>query len=348
MPRIALAVALLVASGCTHDDLFRPPTDTTKPPLGSGVFHRVTRNPGNDLYPSWLPDDSGVSYAFEPADVVTPDRCVGTTAAEGGTRRPWTCLGHAVGDSVANSNWPVVAADGRAAYVWEPFRPYPSSPKPDSALVFVDGRVVYTFPYFVPGVGVYTTATHLGWLNRDTIVAVAASDLLIRDCGACAFRWVRIGRSVVLLDLTTTPAGLTIVAGTTAASAVTPGATGDDIYFTVAGDTRVYHRVLSSGNTTVTHDFGGAGIARDVQRSGARLIAIVGGSVAFHVDSSAGPIQDDSGGALHMVDLGAGTDSVLPDSGTTFRHPSLSSTGDRLVVEGWLAGVADLWFFRLP
>ena len=53
----------------------------------------------------------------------------------------------------------------------------------------------------------------------------------------------------------------------------------------------------------MVHDFGAEGIARDVHAVGNRVAAVVGGRVAFSVDSLLGPVQWDSGGVLHVFDL---------------------------------------------
>jgi hypothetical protein len=352
--KCATTFAFLAVAACGHDALFRSGDYATTQPFGNGVFHRITRNIGNDMTPTWLSDGTGVSYAFDESPTGA-GTCVGLIAPEGGTRQTIPCLDHLATDSVANSVWPVVAADGRVAYVWENVPPFPDLPRPDTAIVFLDElntpgarRAVFHLPYLIPGVALYRTLSHLGWLNRDTLVAVARSTTLVNDCPSCPLQLAALDLDVVLLDLTTTPATLTIVPGTNPASAVAPGSSGDDVYYTLDGDTRVFHRVLSTGDTSVVHDFGAAGIARDVRVAGNRLVAVVGGKVNYHVYLGPTPVQTDSGGFLHLLDLGTSLDSILPDSGVSYRHPTLSATGDRLVVEGWQTGPPDLWFFRLP
>jgi hypothetical protein len=122
--------------------------------------------------------------------------------------------------------------------------------------------------------------------------------------------------------------------GTDLASGVSPGASADEVFYTIGGDTRVFHRVLSSGEVSVAHDFGAAGIARDVRVVGRRLVAVVGGHVAFGVDPVLGPTQWDSGGVVHVVDLDTGADQGL-DTSLFFRRPALSPGGDRVVAEGY-------------
>ena len=109
--------------------------------------------------------------------------------------------------------------------------------------------------------------------------------------------------------VTETPATLHPIAGTDLASGVSPGASEDEVYYTLNGDSRVYRKQLSSGDVTVVHDFGAAGFARDVHVVGNRMAAVVGGRVAFApADPSLGPTQWDSGGVVHVVNLQDGDD----------------------------------------
>jgi hypothetical protein len=350
--RLVYLVSLLtgLTAGCSHGELFEA-TSSDLPARDSGATHQITFNRGNDLFPSWISPDS-LAYSFAPDDNGGSDRCVGAIAAQGGTRRTWACRGPAAADSIANSNWPSIGPAGRLVYVWESFQH--NSQRPDSAIVYLQeptdtrtARLVFQFPYVVSGV-VYSSATHLGWLNRDTLVAIAVGDVLIRDCLGCPFRTVRTGRAVILFDLTTPVPVLTTVTGTTEASGVTPGATGRDFYYTIAADSRVFHRDLVTESTTTTHDFGSTGIARDPQRAGDRLVAVVGGSVSARVDPLFGLVQEDSGGPIHHVNLVNGSDVTLSSGELLYRHPALSASGSLVVAEGWSGGSADLWFFVLP
>jgi hypothetical protein len=142
------------------------------------------------------------------------------------------------------------------------------------------------------------------------------------------------GLKIGLLDLSDAGAVLSAVPGTEFASGVTPGATDDEIYFTLGGDSRVYRRVLSTGATDVVYDFGAAGTARDVHAVAGRFTAVVGGRVAFSVDPQLGPTQWDSGGIIHVVDPATGSDVALDGPGL-FRRPALSPGGDEVVAEGY-------------
>jgi hypothetical protein len=53
------------------------------------------------------------------------------------------------------------------------------------------------------------------------------------------------------------PGGLpAAVPGIDLASGVSPGASADEVFYTIGGDTRVFHRVLSAGEMSLAHDFG--------------------------------------------------------------------------------------------
>jgi hypothetical protein len=84
-----------------------------------------------------------------------------------------------------------------------------------------------------------------------------------------------------------------IIPGTSLASSVQPTPDGKAIYYTVADSSVVYRMDLATTNVQVVHDFGAAGIARDVQVSGNRLVAIVGGDITFTNDPVLGPITRD-------------------------------------------------------
>src|SRR5690348_2715089 len=114
-----------------------------------------------------------------------------------------------------------------------------------------------------------------------------------------------------MLDVGQPGNGPVALPGTDFASGVSPGASSDEIYFTVAGDSRVFRRTVSTGETAVAHDFGSAGIARDVDVAGGRLAAVVGGRVGVATDPQLGTFQSDNGGIVHVVDLASGADVAL-------------------------------------
>jgi len=124
---------------------------------------------------------------------------------------------------------------------------------------------------------------------------------------------------------------------------------GSAIYYTLGGDSRVYRADPAGGPPAVVHDFGTAGIARDVEVRSGTLIALVGGNVAFGFDTTLGYVQFDGGGDVYRVDLAAGTTVPVTARGSRARHPALSPSGARVVAElpGGGAG-PSLWLFAVP
>ena len=66
-----------------------------------------------------------------------------------------------------------------------------------------------------------------------------------------------------------------------------------------------------------------------------RSATVVGGRVAFSVDSLLGPVQWDSGGVLHVFDLEETGSQSLDTPGRLYRRPALSPDGSRIVAEGY-------------
>jgi hypothetical protein len=159
---------------------------------------------------------------------------------------------------------------------------------------------------------------------------------------------VRTGLEIVTLDLGAVTPVLAIVPGTDSASSVAVGMTGDTIYFTRNGDSRVYRYTFSSDRTDTIHDFAAAGIARDVAIANGRLLAVVGGNVRYTADPVLGPVQVDSGGDLHFVTLVTGAETVISDAASFFRRPAFSPGGRKVAVERWTNRSVDLWLLDAP
>jgi hypothetical protein len=193
---------------------------------------------------------------------------------------------------------------------------------------------VQAVPYAPPGEPARSGVQALRWLDPSHLIFVGGLAAIRRACADCVLDTIATGFKVDILDLAggTAPSPL---AGTDQASGVSVGQSAVEIYFTLSGDSRVYRRALSTGETTVAHDFGAAGIARDVHVVGTRLAAIVGGRVSFSVDPFLGPVQWDSGGVVHVVDLATDADVALEPGSRLYRRPALSPAGDHLAVEGY-------------
>jgi hypothetical protein len=220
-----------------------------------------------------------------------------------------------------------------------------------------------SIPYTIPGGRLHGTITQLQWLSPARLIYLGESMTSQRPCPTCALDTLRSGLDVAWLDVNGPGPTPHAVPGTDYASGVSPGAGEDEIYYTLGGDSRVYRQLLSGGGSTVVHDFGAQGIARDVHVVGNRMAAIVGGRVAFTIDPSLGPFQWDSGGTLHVVNLQDGSDLALNGPGLLepglLRHPRLSPDGTEVLAEVYSVATdpsgnpvvdrsGDLYLFQLP
>jgi hypothetical protein len=327
---------LALMAGCGHSEPFgsRPygsdaPFDPT-PPV------RLTFNPLADRGAAWLPDGSGILYSAQQEGRPDHDVCLALMPPSGGRQSKLDCDFTGYGsDSLNAIESPAPAADGRLAFIEASGDVDGLVPNSGGLAVAptLDPRsatLVRAVPYSIPGEPLHVVAQQLEWLDAGHLIWVAGSrtfNTLTRDT-------IISNLAVALFDLAA--GGLpTVVPGTRYASGVSPGAQAGEIYYTIGGDTRVYRRVLASGEVSVVHDFGPAGIARDVQLAGTRMAAVVGGRVAFVNDPALGPTQFDSGGVVHVVDLTSGADQALDQPGLLFRRPALAPAGDRLAAEGY-------------
>jgi len=359
MPRPVAALLLpLALTGCGHSQPFRPGDYGSGQPFVPGSPRRVTYNIGDDRAPAWLPDESGFLYSFQRVDRPDRDYCLGLLPPDGGRLARTICDRlPAADDSTDVLTEPAAAAAGRLAYTITSSLPDDRAPRA-SALVLgtladpTPARPLTTLPYYGPDGTFREGVSHVRWLGSDTLVYVAEHIAYQAPCKGCPLDTLRTGMEIALLDAGAASPAPQAVPATLYASSVAPegGGTANAIFFTLGGDSRVFRRVLSGATDSVVHDFGAAGIARDVQVAGTRLVAVVGGTISFAYDSLLGyAVQRDAGGFLYLVDLETAAETVLP-GGATFRHPALSPSGKRLVAElvSSGGGGADLWEFDLP
>jgi len=347
--RAALVVLLLAA--CDHGVPFVPDDYSPNGPFSPTPPIRLTLNPATDLTPTWLADGSGILYSAERLDRGDRDHCLAELPPDGGAIRRWACRATAPDDSINVLEDPAVSSDDRVVYVraagslqlGRPLGPstqelvLASLAAPETPL-----RVLQSIP---PGDAI----SHIGWLGPSRLVYLEEVVRYPRACSSCVPDTVRTGLQLVTLDFTAPTPVLAVVPGTDGASSVVVGATGDTIYFTRNGDSRVYRRAFSSSQTDTVFDFSLAGIARDVDVANGRLVAVVGGDVAYAFDSILGESQRDRGGQLHVVTLAGGADTVVGDPSRLYRRPSFRPpAGLRLVAEQWLGGFSDLWLVDVP
>lgn len=345
-------------AGCGHGEVMRVPTFGTADPYSFGTPVLLTLNAGQDVWPAWLPDGSGILYTAEQLDRPDRDWCLAVLPPSGGRITRTICENTKVGeDSVETFQSGAPSADGRVIYVRSSGRrgeARATAARARSRALMIgslqgplDGRALISIPFTMAGSPTFTGVSQIRWVGPDAVVY--RGDFLGMVCLAptlaCPQFFVQSGLGIVYETLGAAPSRV-VIGGTRFASSVAVGDDGDAVYYTLGGDSRVYRLSLSTFTTTVIYDFGAAGIARDVQVHGRTLVAIVGGSVTFGYNANAfTDLQVDlAGGNIHVVDLLAGTDTRLAAGTRVFRHLALSPSGTRLVAES----AGDLWLFEVP
>jgi WD40-like Beta Propeller Repeat len=338
----ALGLLCLVASApaCSHTEPFANP-ETGEQPFDPGPPARLTLNPAQDGSPSWLADGSAILYSAQQLNRVDLDVCLAELPPTGGQQRRLTCDIPGNGASTDAAQSSAASADGRIALL-SAGNGNIGGTSPvflDLALIptldGVDAQRVRALPFTPSGGTIQDYAGHLRWLTADLLAYVGQRFVAQRPCPdeTCPLDTLLVSTEVTTLTLDGSTA--TAVPGTELATGVAPIDDGTAILYTIANDSRIYRRVIGSGEVTVAHDFGDAGIARDVHAVGIRVTAIVGGRVAFSVDPRAGPVQWDSGGVVHVLDLGDSDSQALDTPGRLYRRPALSPDGTRVVAEGY-------------
>jgi hypothetical protein len=323
--RLAWALVGFGIGACAHEVPSTSGPYVPAGPFAGGAPLRLTYDLGGDSTPFWLPDESGVLYSFERADRRDGDRCIGFLPVGGGSRTNQIC--HATGlslDSIDSFSSPTVSPGGRLAYF-----------RATDRLSFVartfagigigtlaapeSGPLLDNLPRdFANELG--ETATLIGWLSDSELVYLA---LGLAQPPVIPWRPLALVRARLRAD----SAVYDILANTDSATSVTVAGP-DAIYYTIASDTRVFHRVLSTDSTSVVHDFGGSRAPTAVQVAGSRLAAIVLNQI-------------------WLVDLTDSSEALVPGPGAAVGL-ALAPSGTRIVAVLDLGGNVDLWMFDLP
>jgi hypothetical protein len=365
-PMVACLLTVWAISGCGHSE-----------PFGSGGFGsdrpfdfqppvRLTLNLGPDRDAAWLPDGSGILYAATESGTPDTDVCLGLLPPSGGRTSYLHC------DLTPNSSKltdafqsPAPSQDGGLAFVASTSSIGARTPS-DQGIVLASmadpatRRVLRTVPYALsPNGRIHAGVSQLRWSGPNRLLYLAEQVTYRTPCQGCELDTLRSGLDATWLSVNEPGAVPVRVPGTDFASGVSPGSTEDELYYTLSGDTHVYRHNLSTGAVSVIYDFAGAGIVRDVHVVGERLVAVVGGRVAYGIDPTIGPTQWDSGGMLHVVDLQNGIDMTVEGPGLV-RRPQLSPSGSRIVVEVYpliidpvtidtfVSRAGDLYLFSQP
>ncbi|MGH7580140.1 MAG: hypothetical protein ACREM9_08210 [Gemmatimonadales bacterium] len=331
-----------LAAACSHSEPFTNPQGTDLP-FDLGPPARLTLNSAHDGNPSWLGDGSGILYSSQQLNRPDVDVCLAELPPTGGSQRRLVC--DIPGDKTVTdaAQSPAAAADGSVALLsagngdiggTSPvFLSLAVTPTLDAANL----QTVRTLPLTPEGGVQQDYAGALRWLTSNRLVYVGQHFRAFRNCpdGNCPLDTLPLGTEVTVLDIGGSPARAVAIAGTTQATGVAPVQDGAAILFTLANDTRLYRRTLTSGAVAVIHDFGPTGVVRDVHAGGSRIAVVVGGRISFSVDPRHGPVQWDSGGVLHLLDLNGENEAVLATPERLYRRPAVSPDGSRVVAEGF-------------
>jgi hypothetical protein len=335
---LAGLLALAMVSGCGHSDPFTTPPTGSNQPFDATPPVRLTFNRAADRRVAWLPDGSAILYSTQPAGRRDHDVCLAVLPSTGGRQLALTCDAFSnpgeLTDAIESA---APTSDGRLAF--SAATGSIGAPLPNVQALAVGTvvdpatrRTLLSIPYTLPGGRLHSGISQLRWLGANRLLYLGEAVIAQRPCAGCELDTLRTGQDAVWLEVDATAASPQVIAGTEQASSVSPGGNEDEVYYTLGGNTRVFRQTLTSDAAIAVHDFGAAGIARDVHVVGNRMAAVVGGRVAFAVDPSIGPTQWDSGGTLHVVNLQDGTDVTVEAPGL-IRRPQLSPSGNAIVAE---------------
>ncbi|HEU4680198.1 MAG TPA: hypothetical protein VFS51_00550 [Gemmatimonadales bacterium] len=336
--KLLVPLLMLLLVGCGHTEPFGSPSPGTDQPFDPTPPVRLTLNLGPDRGAAWLPDGSGILYSGQQLGRSDQDVCLALLPPGGGRQLQATCDLTAEGRNLRDAlESPAPAVDGRLAFVTAHSEPRAVSPDEQGIVLASvadprDYRVLRPMPYTIPVERLHSGASQLRWWGENRLLYLAERVMYIRPCSSCPPDTLRSGMDATWLSTEDVGATPQRIPGTEYASGVSPGSNENEVYYTMGGDSRVFRRNLSDGAVSVVHDFGTAGIARDVHVVGNRMVAVVGGRVAFGTTPITGQVQWDSGGMLRVVDLQAGTDVALDGPGL-FRRPQISPSGSAVVVE---------------
>ncbi|HXE56630.1 MAG TPA: hypothetical protein VNK43_01400 [Gemmatimonadales bacterium] len=336
--RAAGACGLAALVACGHSEPLQPERHAPDTPRFPGLPRRLTLNRGDDGSPAWLADAGAILYTADWGDHPDRDRCLVELPPDGGAARRTICHRAPGGDDSTDVYASAAASpDGRLAFLHVTSRPTDRAPVGASLrLATVADPAASTellgLPRILPSGRPHSHLSQLQWLGTDALVYLAERFVYLGP--PAGPDTLLLGIEVAHLSLGGGSPVLASVPGTTSATSVGAGETPGVIYYTLMGDSRIYRRVLSSGEVTVAHDFGGR-IARDVRRVGSRLLAVVGGKVAVVADPALGAYQRDEGGGLVLVDPATGHETPLSAGQILFRRPAPAPAGARLVVEGF-------------
>jgi hypothetical protein len=322
----AVAVTVMLAA-CEHSTPFESQDHGPSGPFAAGQPTRLTYG-GTARTPSWTPDGEAILFAFVDDGRDDHDTCIGSMPRGGGSVTRTIChSGALTADSLDRLEFPSLSSEGELAFV-RASRIIGSLVDRERLLAVApwDGaapaRRVQGIPFAFDGEQ-RTSIASVQWLDDARLAFVANGEAIVVPCEDCEPIVVESGREILIAEAAAA-AGLTVVP--TPGNATSVSGTPGDLYYTLAGDTRLY-RAAAGGTASVVHDFGALGVVRDVHAGGDRLVMVVGGLVPVY-ETDAGTVQQDEGGELWVMDLPGGTPTLIRSLTHFFRRPVLSPDGE--------------------
>ena len=253
--RLALAGGAFLVLACGHTEPFSTPPYGTTQPFDPTPPVRLTLNHGPDRGASWLPDGSGILYSAQQLGRGMTRTCAWPSfprqaAPSAGWSAIWLERGATARRTPSSRRGR--GPDGRLAFV-KVERDDRRAPAPSMrALSRRTGVGCLRTRVEVQGMP-YTVARRADPQRRPPAplagrptgwsTSAAVRPLPRRRAQFCPIDTIVTGLEVALLDLSAAGASPAVSRARTSPPGVSPGATSDEMYYTLDGDTRVYRRV---------------------------------------------------------------------------------------------------------
>lgn len=331
--RSRAAIVLLLAA-CSHGEPYgtQAPSPPNVPVIEFGM-QRLSFGPEGDWAPAFQPDGSAFGFAWRLPNRDDNDRCLGVVPMS--ELRIATLICHGGRDSRDSTNAvfsQAFSAGGQVAYVQAEGRIQRMASARFLVVGAADGsgqfQNVFSFPRLMPDTQTYDGATHMGWVNENTIAFLATKIIYVTGVPE-ASDTAEVGIELARLDLAAAGATVTTVPNTRNAEALSVDPATGTAY---ALFNNVIHSVdLTTGQRTLAIDLTSLARVSDFTVSNGRIVAVV------HVGST------HNSGELAVADLPGGTPVLLaspiqpfgPSTGFFFARPALAPSGSRIIAEGF-------------